>query len=123
MAILIPNRIVYMIKYSVLLLYMMLFFLVGMGVGEFKQRIADRDDLRVHALIEWAGGDKEKLQMVNDFTQYCLAGKYSEGAPKTMAVKTMKECMEERHLEALSSIIRHSDNRLSFPQWPLSIGL
>lgn len=112
-----------MIKYSVLLLYMMLFFLVGMGVGEFKQRIADRDDLRAHALMEWAGGDKEKLQMVNDFTQYCLAGKYSEGAPNKMPIRIIDNCAAERHLEALSSIIRHSDNRLSFPQWPLSIGL
>lgn len=47
-------------------------------VGQFGQFMRSSNDVRKHALEDWAGADQKRQEQVAEFTQACLVGKKSQ---------------------------------------------
>jgi len=99
-------------------------------VGQFGQFMRSSNDVRKHALEDWAGADQKRQEQVAEFTQACLVGKKSQERDFKKAMEQQKDglpelsikvCAEKNDWTQLYEVVSEADSILQTTAWPLSL--
>jgi hypothetical protein len=98
-------------------------------VGQFGQFMRSSNDVRKHALEDWAGADQKRQEQVAEFTQACLVGKKSQerdfkkqwNSKRWLPELSIKVCAEKNDWTQLYEVVSEADSILQTTAWPLSL--
>ncbi len=99
-----------------------LLMVISAGVGQFGQLIRTDIDVRSAALIQWADGDKKRLQKVDEFTKMCLIGKPVKTVDGELRpLISIEQCANSNGFEELLEVVRQARQAIKSYAWPLSL--